>query len=217
MAMRDKEQAQWARLAAVYDERRRHIDATHVSAGKMPIYRPYAQLTNARLQAICDAHMIARGGDKATYYATRNSPDIGGLWRRSGAHIPNYDLAIAVAYTPADADQLPWVTDADLPPGVVRKLRADDMRLFVIDTEAATRGGHHILTHICLTELHIAYEEDRYTIGRSFAYDYDDEWVEPAPAPERLKCAMGGCSAFVMDLVAGLFANSYFFAHNMLV
>lgn len=119
-------------------------------------------------------------------------------------------------YDQPDVDQLPYVTEDDLKPGEVKKLRKEDMRLFAIDTEAATRGGRHILTHICLAELLINYEKGEYTIGRTYSYDYDDKWSMPVPPPERLRRAMGGCCAFVIDLIAGLFANSYLLAHNML-
>lgn len=90
-------------------------------------------------------------------------------------------------------------------------LHNDQRRLFVLDTEADISSGEHILTHVCIGQVHINYELGTYDVVRWFIYDYNDEWPD---MPARMRQQLGGCGAFLIDVAGGLFANSIILAHN---
>jgi hypothetical protein len=92
------------------------------------------------------------------------------------------------------------------------RLHDDDRRLFVFDTEADISTGIHLLTHINVAQLEIDYKNNKYKIVRWFIYDYKDEW---SSMPLRMKTRLGGCGAFLLDVIAGLYSNSILLAHNL--
>jgi hypothetical protein len=92
------------------------------------------------------------------------------------------------------------------------KLKNKDRRIFIFDTEADITTKEHYLTHITIAQIEINYEADDYDIVRWFTYDYNDRWTN---MPQRMQDQLGGCGAFLLDVIAGLYTNSIFLAHNL--